>query len=109
MSNTNYFSLYFVDYEFNLLKISKIKNAEENPQKIFNFFKLKKKTIPPKDIKLIEELILSLNEENQFLYADDYYTPNLLIKCILKNIFNKSNQYKKTIIFFKTSKYKKEN
>jgi hypothetical protein len=81
MTNMNYFSSYFVDFEFNSLKMPKIKNPEEDPDKILNFFMLKKDTIGNKDIKLIEELILSLNNENQFLYEDDYYSTNLLIKC----------------------------
>jgi hypothetical protein len=69
-----------VDYEFNMLKAPKIKNPENNPQRILNYFILKKASVSPKDMKLIEELVLSLNEENQFLYADDYYSPNTLIK-----------------------------
>lgn len=80
LTNMNYFSCYFVDFEFNMLKVPKIKNPEEDPEKVLNFFELKKKTIGPKDIKLIEELILSLNDENQFLYEDDYYSTNRLIK-----------------------------
>lgn len=80
LTNLNYFSCYFVDYEFNMLKAPKVKNPEKDPEKVLNFFILKKSSVSSKDMKLIEELILSLNEENQFLYADDYYNPNSLIK-----------------------------
>ena len=80
LTNMNYFSSYFVDYEFNMLKMPKLKDPEKHSDRVMNFFQMKKKSISPKDIKLIEELILSLNEENQFLYEDDYYSPNSLIK-----------------------------
>jgi len=80
LTSLNYFSSYFVDYEFNMLRNPKIKKPENNPERIFNFFLIKKNSIDKKDMKLIEELILALNSENQFLYEDDYHTPNALIK-----------------------------
>lgn len=106
LTNMNYFSCYFVDFEFNMLKMPKIKNPEEEPDKILNFFMIKKKSVGPKDIKLIEELILSLNDENQFLYEDDYYSTNRLIKS--RSSSNRSDHNSQAIFLQQINEYKKK-
>lgn len=81
MSQLNNFSLYFIDYEFRSLKRLKSDDLEEQREKLVNNFQIERKRISSKDIKLIEEVLLSLSEENQFLYSDDIKSPSKFLKC----------------------------
>lgn len=105
MINQNYFSYYFIDYEFKILKSANTDRPEKNPNKIYNYFQIKRNQIDPEDVKLIEEILLSLNEENLFLYSDGYYSPNKLLKSkfyyqYLSKVMN-SNYIIITFVFFK--------
>ena len=81
MSQLNNFSLYFIDYEFRTLKRLKSDDIEEQREKLVNNFQIERKRLSSKDIKLIEEVLLSLSEENQFLYSDDVKSPSKFLKC----------------------------
>lgn len=57
-----------------------MERPEDSPHKLYNDFQLQKKSIPYKDIKLIEEIILSLNKKNEFFYSDGQYQPLKILK-----------------------------
>lgn len=80
LSKFNTFSLFFLDFEFKKLKKSSVERPEESPLELYNDFQLQKKSIPGKDIKLIEEIVLSLNEKNSFFYSDGQYQPLKILK-----------------------------
>ena len=80
LSKFNTFSLFFLDFEFKKLKKSSVERPEESPHELYNDFQLQKKTIPSKDLRLIEEVVLSLNLKNQFFYSDGHYQPLKILK-----------------------------
>lgn len=80
LSKFNTFSLFFLDFEFKKLKKCSVERPEDHPNRIYNDFQLQKKTVPPKDLKLIEELLLSLNKKNEFFYSEGQYQPLKILK-----------------------------
>lgn len=71
LTNLNLFSYYFIDYEFKTIKSANTERPEKQPEDIYLWLQIKRKQMDFKDVKLIEEIILSLNEENKFLYLDE--------------------------------------
>lgn len=85
--NLNSFSYYFIDYEFKTIKSANVERPEKQPEDIYNWLQIKKKQMTSKDVKLIEEVILSLNEENKFLYSDESSSINKLLSSKISSIF----------------------
>lgn len=90
LDNLNSFNYYFIDYEFKTIKSANTERPEKQPEDIYNWLQIKKKQMESKDVKLIEEIILSLNEENKFLYSDEQKPINKLLQ-------SKKNNFKKWI------------
>jgi len=103
LSKFNTFSLFFLDFEFKKLKKCSVERPEDSPHELYNDFQLQKKSIPTKDIKLVEEIVLSLNQKNEFFYSDGQYQP---LKILKSRLIRPSIEYH--FSFFQSSKHKKK-